>query len=110
MVELDDIMKFEDVKDRNKNEAIKQLFKFDENADIKTKTDLNINDVKKLTRLKLISEIFNIDVINTLCENYCLYLVSKDRRGRTEVVDVVAEKKETIGEDSKKFFNNIFKK
>lgn len=110
MVELSDIISMQSADDIKKDTAVKELFKFkDKEIDIKTKTELSIEDIKKLTRLKLISQTFNIPIIDSLCNTFCLFLVSKNRAGRTEIVDMI-QPRDNDGEKSKTFFNKIFKK
>ena len=110
MVELTDVLNLESDEDEKINEAVKQLFSFKEkNIDIKTKTDLTIKEIGQLTRLKLIAEIFKVDVLNELCDNYCLFLVSKNRLGRTEMVDIIRNKENEDKLNQKNLFNRFLK-
>ena len=106
MVELNDILKLENQEDKKLNEAVISLFNFDEEEDIKTKTDLTLRDIQELTKLKIIAKYFGIEILDSLCENYCLYLVSNRRLGRTEVVNLMKTEifKEEEKEKRKPFF------
>lgn len=98
----------EEVSD-GKAKIIATLFDFKKGVDIKTKTDLSISEVKNLTKLKVIAEEFGIDILDKLCDNYCLYVVSRNRLGRGEVVNLLVEeeKKEVEKRD---FFRNFLNK
>ena len=106
MAEIEDILNTD--KEFEIDQAVQELFKFDnEEIDIKTKTDLTSNEIKDLTKLNLISEIFDITVLKDLCRHYCLYLISKNRLGRTEIVDI-ARQKQIEMEQEKNMFKRIF--
>lgn len=108
MVELFDIMEMKDVEEERINEGIKTLFDFEEDVDKKTKTDLSNNEIIGLTRLKIIAEMLDIDILNKLCDNLCLFKVSKNRLGRSEIVKIThpeREDKEKSADLLQKLFN-----
>lgn len=113
MIDIDEILNIRDdeLKRKDKNQGIKELFKLSGKSDIKTKTDLNLNEIKKLTRLKLIANIYNIKMLDNLCDYYCLFKISKNRLGREEIVNLMIEKEKEKEEIKKKksFFKRLLK-
>lgn len=92
-----------------RSEAVKELFRFEnEDIDIKTKTDLSHNEIVDLTRIKLIAEHFDINILNSLCDNYCYFMVSKNRMGRTEIVEMIRERERETLEEKQNFFKKLF--
>lgn len=110
MVELNDILNLEDDGQKQINEAVTKLFEFKEPADIKTKTELTLNDVVNLTRLKTLSDCLNIDILNKLCDTYCLFMVSHNRQGRGEVVRLMVKGDGNEKEKTKGLFNKVIRK
>lgn len=110
MVELSDVLSFQSEDEEKKNEAVRELFKFDDHEiDIKTKTDLSNDDIKQLTRLKLIAQRFDIPIIDSLCDTFCLFRISTNRLGRNEIIETI-QPREKENVDTRSLFRKIFNK
>lgn len=110
MVELSDlgILNMKDEEEEKKNEAIKTLFDFGKKEDIKTKTDLSANEIKRITKIKVVADYYNIGILNNLIDYYCLFKVSKERLGRSEVVNMLKSEL-NIEDKNKSLYNKLFK-
>lgn len=109
MATLHDVLNLEDAESEKVNEGIKALFELDADTDLKAKTDLSPDDIKHLTRIKLIAEYFEIDFLNSFCDNYCTFLISKNREGRKEVVDITRPQ-ERVETKTHSLFQKLFKR
>lgn len=64
---------------------------FDEDSNLKLKTDLSAKQICKLNIIKQMAEYYNIPLLEELYHRFIALRVSKDRKGRTEGVTMTQQ-------------------
>lgn len=83
------------------DKALNQLFTFKDNADFDTKTELSDNQIIDISKAVAYAEIFDLPILKKFVNSYKLHRVSKDRKGRKEVIEAVKHKAEESSEEAK---------
>lgn len=74
---------------QNKNEILQVLKELLDTKNIEVKTDLTSDEIKLITRIKIISELKDIKVYEKGLETYMKLVLSKGRKSRTEILEAI---------------------
>lgn len=68
--------------------VIRQLFDKLDKKNIPAKTELNDNELKLITRLKVIGTVCDIEILHTICDEFMKHRISLNRQGRKELIEM----------------------
>lgn len=71
--------------------VVRQLFDKVSREQLPLKTELTDDELKLITRMKLVGEIFDIDILKDVCDNFMKLRVSLNRKGRVELIDALKQ-------------------
>lgn len=69
--------------------SLKHLFDKLDKKQILLKTELNDNEIKRITKLKFIAENLELKKLNSMITTFMQLRVSLERKGRNEVIDAL---------------------
>lgn len=87
--------------------AIQTLFKFNCSADFDTKTELTQNQIIDISKAVAFSEAFDLEIVKQFINSYKLHLISKNRKGRREVIEALTTPKEDTESSNDGFSNKL---
>lgn len=82
------------------DQTIKEVFS---NSGIETKTELRSDQIETVNKLKTLSQIFGIRILDDHVHKFLLLQKSKDRKSMGEFVEALRSKKEELVEKAKSF-------
>jgi len=88
--------------------AIEGLFKFKDNEDFDTKTELSQNQIIDIAKASAYAEIFDLEILDKFIKSFKTHMISKDRKGRIEVIQALTSSIEhTETEENKSVGNRL---
>lgn len=87
--------------------SLDKLFQFKNEEDYNAKTELSHNQVVDITKGSALAIIFDLPLLETFIKSFKTHMISKDRKGRLEVIKAISAEIEKEKNDNKSMFDKL---